>query len=97
MIKQRDKAYKTVRINKCKDERDLFRQLRNNVLDICRKAKRGYLEEKLDKKKNDPKQMWKVLKEMLKGITSNNEYKELRCGNKTIMLRKWLIRLIYII
>lgn len=84
MIKQRDKAYKTARISKCKEDWDLFRRLRNNIVDICRKAKRDYLEEKLDNNKKDPKQMWKVLKEVLKGNTSSNEYKELQCGNKTI-------------
>lgn len=34
MIKQRDKAYKTARISKSKDDWDLFRQLRNNIVDI---------------------------------------------------------------
>lgn len=33
----------------------MFRQQRNKTVDICRKAKRGYLEEQIDKNKKDPK------------------------------------------
>jgi len=40
------------------------------------------LEKRLDKDKREPKQMWRLLKEMLKGTSHNREYKELQCGNR---------------
>jgi len=52
------------------------------VVDTCRKAKREYLEKRLDKNKGEPKQIWRLLKEMLKGTSHNREYKELQCGNR---------------
>jgi len=52
------------------------------VVDTCRKAKREYLEKRLDKNKGEPKQMWRLLKEMLKGTSHNREYKELKCENR---------------
>lgn len=55
MIKQRDEAYKVARISKNKEDLEVFRQQRNKTVDICRKAKRGYLEEQIDKNKKDPK------------------------------------------
>jgi len=60
----------------------LFKQLRNKIVDASRKAKRGYLERRLDMNKGEPKQMWRLLKEMLKGTSNNTECKELQCGNK---------------
>lgn len=58
--------------------------LRNRTVDICRKAKKEYLENKLDKSKNKPKQIWKVLKEILKGSKKSTEYKELKYDCKII-------------
>jgi len=60
----------------------LFKQLRNKVVDTNRKAKREYLERRLDKNKGEPKQMWRLLKEMLKDTSLSREYKELQCGNR---------------
>lgn len=52
-------------------------------MDLIRKAKRDYLEKKLDKNKNNPKDMWGTLKELLKGNhSSNNMYKQILCGGK---------------
>lgn len=82
LIKQRDIAFETARISKKSEDWDLFRQLRNKTVDICRKAKRKYLEEKLDNNKRSPKLMWKTLKEMLKGNPSNIKYKEMECKNE---------------
>lgn len=55
LIKQKDEVFKVARISKNEEDWEVFRQLRNITVDICRKAKRGYLEEQLDKK--DPKSM----------------------------------------
>lgn len=77
LIKQRDEAYKVARISKTEEDWEVFRQLRNKTVDICRKAKRGYLEEQLDKNKKDSKSMWSVLKELMKGKRSDKEYKEI--------------------
>jgi len=84
LMRQRDRAYKKARNTKIDENWELFRILRNRTVDICRKAKREYLENKLDKSKNKPKQMWKVLKEMLKGSRSSTEYKELKHDGKSI-------------
>ena len=53
-------------------------------MDLCRKAKREYLKERLDDSKNDPKRMWKVLKEILKGNDSGKEHRELQYNNVMI-------------
>jgi len=42
------------------------------------------LENKLDRSKSKPKQMWKVLKEMLEGSKGSTEYKELKYDGKII-------------
>ncbi|CAL1680966.1 unnamed protein product [Lasius platythorax] len=84
LAKQRDTAYRVARISKNVNDWELFRQLRNKVVDECRKAKREYLEEKLDKNRKDPKQMWRSLKEIMKGSSYNNEYKEIRYGDNII-------------
>jgi len=54
------------------------------VVDASRKAKREYLERRLDSNKGEPKQMWRLLKEMLKGISNNAERKELQCENRIV-------------
>jgi len=88
LMRQRDKAYKKARNMKIDEDWELFRILRNRTVDICRKTKREYLENKLDKSKSKPKQMWKVLKEMLKESKSSTEYKELKHDGKIIRNRE---------
>ena len=46
-----ERSYKLARKSKSNDNCELFRQLRNKVIDECRKAKRNYLESRLDKNK----------------------------------------------
>lgn len=82
MVIRRDEAYKLARISKSNDDWELFRQLRNKVVDECRKAKRNYLESSLDKNKKNPRLMWRSLREMMKGSTSrDNTYREIQCGD----------------
>jgi len=81
-MNQKDLAHRVARLNNSSKDWNLFKQLRNKVIDTCRKAKREYLEKRLDKNRGELKQMWRLLKEMLKGISHNREYKELQCGNK---------------
>ncbi|XP_071653038.1 uncharacterized protein [Temnothorax longispinosus] len=83
-LQLRDMAYRAARINKCSEDWETFRQIRNKTVDICRKAKREYLKERLDDSKKDPKKMWKVLKEILKGNDNSKEYRELRYNNVAI-------------
>jgi len=69
LMNQRNLAHKVARLNNSSKDWNLFKQphLRTKVVDTCRKAKeRDYLEKKLDKNKGEPKQMWRLLKEMLK-------------------------------
>jgi len=66
-MNQRDLAHRVARSNNSSKEWNLFKLLRNKVVDICRKTKKGYLEKGLDKNKGEPKRMWRLLKEMLKG------------------------------
>jgi len=98
IIKQRDKTYKLARTSKSEKDWDLFRHLRNKVVDECRKAKRNYLELRLDKNKKDPKRMWGTLREMLKGNSYNdNKYEEIQYGDimlNNILYMKWQIYLI---
>jgi len=82
LMNYRDLAHRAKRLNNSSKEWDLFKQLRNKVVDTCRKAKREYLEKRLDKKKGEPKHMWRLLKDMLKSISHNREYEELLCGNR---------------
>lgn len=63
MIKQRDEAHKLARTSKSVDDWKLFTQLRNKVVNECRKAKKIYLELRLDNNKSDPKRIWGSLKE----------------------------------
>lgn len=84
LMKQRDMAYKRARLGNNIKDWELFRQMRNKTVDECRKAKRDYLKEKLDKNKRNPKQMWIMLKEILKGNLNSREYSELQCSNKII-------------
>jgi len=44
MVNLRNEVYKLVRISKSNDDWKLFRQLRNKVVDECRKAKKNNLE-----------------------------------------------------
>ena len=83
-MRQRDMAYRVARINKCSENWEAFRKIRNHTVDLCRKAKREYLKERLDDSKNDPKRMWKVLKEILKGNDSGKEHRELQYNNVMI-------------
>lgn len=53
MIKRRDEVYKVAHVSKTEEDWKIFRQLRNKTVDSCRRAKRGYLEEKLDKNKKE--------------------------------------------
>jgi len=66
-MNQRDLAHRATRLSSSCEDWILFKQLRNQVVDASRKAKRKYLERRLDKNKGEPKQMWRFLKEMLKG------------------------------
>lgn len=72
MVKHRDEIYKLARTSKSENDWELFRQLINKVVDECRKAKRNYLELRLDKNRNDPKRMWGTLKELLKGNSNSD-------------------------
>lgn len=81
IVKQRDETYKLARTSKSENAWELYRQLRNKVVDECRKAKKNYLESKLDKNKKNPKRMWGSLKELLKGnVYNNNIYREIQSG-----------------
>lgn len=91
LIKQRDAAYKVARMSKNGSDWELFRQLRNKTVIVCRKAKRQYLEEKLDKNKKNSKQMWKTLKEMLKGKSVSTEYKEVKIGGEIITNKEEMV------
>jgi len=82
LMNQRNLAHRVARSNNSSKEWNLFKQLRNKVVDTCRKTKREYLGKRLDKNKGEPKQMWKLLQEMLNSTSHNREYKELQCENR---------------
>jgi len=83
--RQQDETYKVARTSRSTSDWELFRQLRNRGVDICTKAKKSYLKNKLDSNKKDSKQMWGTLKEMLKGNSfRDNVYKEVQCGDEIL-------------
>lgn len=83
-MQQRDMAYRAVRTSKSCEDWEMFRQIRNKTVDMCRKAKREYLKERVDDSKKDPKRMWKVLK----GNDNGKESRELRYNNVKISNRE---------
>jgi len=80
IIKQRDEIYKLAQTSKSKKDWNLFRQLRNKVVDECRKAKNNYLELRLDKNKRDPKRMWERSGRCWK-VTLTVIYREIQCDD----------------
>jgi len=63
----------------------MYQQIRNRLVDECRKAKRRHLEAQLDGSKRDPKRMWRTLKELLKGNSyKDNTYTEIHYGDVRI-------------
>lgn len=54
---------------------------RNEVVDECRKAKRNYLELKLNRNRSNPERIWGTLKGLLKGDSLNENYKEIQYGD----------------
>jgi len=78
LMNQRDLAHRAARLSSSSEAWILFKQLRNKVVDASRKAKREYLEKRLDSNKGKSKEMWRLLKEMLKGTSNNTERKELQ-------------------
>lgn len=80
IAKQGDETYKLAQTSKSENAWEFYRQLRNKVVVKCRKAKKNYLESKLDRNKKNP---WESLKELLEGCVYNNNniYKEIQSGN----------------
>lgn len=77
-IKQRDRAHKIARNSNEECGWMLFRNLRNKVVSLSRKVRKEWIAKKLDDNKRNPKQMWRTLKEMIKGNSeSNNVHKEI--------------------
>ena len=61
-LRLRDEAYRKARVYRCPMEWEIFKNLRNRVVHMCRQAKKDYLRVKLDNNKRDPKRMWGTLK-----------------------------------
>jgi len=83
-MNQRDLAHRAARLSNSSEDWILFKKLKNKVVNASRKTKREYLERRLDKNKEKPKQMWRLLKKMLKGTSNNTERKELQCRNRIV-------------
>lgn len=66
-IHERDRLYKRAAITGNGDHWNEFKQQRNRVTNIIRNKKTQYYEEAIDDRKNDSREMWKTLKELVYG------------------------------
>lgn len=66
-ISHRDILYKRAALTKLTDDWEIYKQKRNEVVNIIRRAKSNFYTEKIDEAKNDSREMWKALKEIVKG------------------------------
>lgn len=66
-IKDRDKTYARAKGTKNEQDWAQLKIARNKVVKIIKKEKKEYLENTIDKNKKEPKIMWKVLKNIIRG------------------------------
>lgn len=65
-MKERDNKYEAARITNSEEDWNTYREKRNKVTSMIRKHKQNYYERKIDECKNNPKTMWKTLKQICK-------------------------------
>lgn len=69
-IKKRDSAYKIFKNSTGNDREinwNIFKGLRNNVVNLLKSKKKKYFYEQIDRYKNNSKLMWKTLKKLVNG------------------------------
>lgn len=65
--KKRDESYTTALNTNTEQAWLQFKFERNMVVKLIRRKRKEYYEDMIDKNKNDPRMMWKTLKEIIKG------------------------------
>lgn len=66
-IKERDTLFKRATITRDENDWVSFKTKRNEVVSLIRKYKREYYNNKIDECRHDSKEMWRTLKELIKG------------------------------
>lgn len=79
---ERDTAYKNYKKSNNAAEKDIlwniYKAKRNEVVNLHKNKKREYFENKIDKNKNDPKEMWKVIKTIIKGDENTLNFRNIK-------------------
>lgn len=75
-IKQRDTCFKRFNITRDPNDWEIYRMKRNEVVEVIKNKKIKYFEDKIDKCSNDPKLMWKTLKQHIK-CGKGEKYKQI--------------------
>lgn len=83
-IKERDKLFRKATITQNIEDWTVFRQKRNKVVEIIRKSKQKYYQEKIDAVKNDSKKMWSTLKEITTQRPSSTTYDGIKFNNNLV-------------
>lgn len=83
-IRERDKLFRKATITKNTEDWSIFRQKRNKVVEMIRKSKQKYYQEKIDNVKNDSKKMWSTLKEITAQRPSSTTYDGIKFNNNII-------------
>lgn len=71
-IENRDNSYKKLKANKNLDNRLEYKKNRNTVVTVIRAERKKYYQNKIDLSKNNPKQMWNTLSQLISGKKKNN-------------------------
>ena len=71
-IKNRDLAYKQLKINKNGENWLSYTNNRNEVVKVLRNEKQSYYENKIDNLKDNPKLMWRMLQKLIKPKANKN-------------------------
>lgn len=84
-MKERDRLYKRAIVTRQDVDWTLYQQKRNRVVSMIRQQKRKEYNEKIDEAKDQPKKMWKTLKEIIDGNKKDNQRRGIRFEEEHIM------------
>lgn len=79
---ERDKAYKIAKCTNTHYDWDMYKEQRNRTVQVIRKSTKVYYEQNIDKRKSNPTEMWKTIKELL-----GNKKKIINAGTKEITFK----------
>lgn len=79
---ERDKVYKIAKCTNTLDDWDRYKEQRNRTVQVIRKNKKEYYEQNIDKRKSNPTEMWKTIKELI-----GNKKKIINAGMEEIIFK----------